>query len=134
MFEIGVVGQFEAAHRLHGDFGPAERLHGHTYRVEVAVRGPELREDGTLLDITILRGALDDVLRRLHFQNLDEVEGLAGRNTTAEAVARFLSEEISPRLALPNLESMTVRVWESPGAWAAYDSSFTTSTSPGIGS
>ena len=34
MYEVGVVAHFEAAHRLVGDFGPAQRMHGHTYRVE----------------------------------------------------------------------------------------------------
>ena len=53
MFEVGVVAQFEAAHRLHGDFGPATRTHGHTYRVEIGARGPSLRGDGTLFDITV---------------------------------------------------------------------------------
>ncbi|HZF58812.1 MAG TPA: 6-carboxytetrahydropterin synthase, partial [Rubrobacter sp.] len=39
MYEIYVAASFEAAHRLVGDFGPATRLHGHTYRLEVVVRG-----------------------------------------------------------------------------------------------
>ena len=48
MYEIGVTAQFEAAHRLEGDFGPATRMHGHTYRLEAIVTGNNLRADGTL--------------------------------------------------------------------------------------
>ena len=54
MYEIYVAARFEAAHRLVGDFGPATRLHGHTYRLDVVVRGERLREDGTLYDIGAL--------------------------------------------------------------------------------
>ena len=119
MFEIGVVAQFEAAHRLHGDFGPATRTHGHTYRVEVAARGPALRDDGTLVDITILQQAVQDVIGELHYRDLDEVPALQGRNTTAEVMALHFFERIAPRLKGESLASLAVRVWESPQAYAA---------------
>ena len=51
MYEIYVAARFEAAHRLVGDFGPAARTHGHTYRMEVILRGQHLADDGTLYDI-----------------------------------------------------------------------------------
>src|SRR5438309_11131309 len=96
MFEVGIVAQFEAAHRLHGDFGPAARLHGHTYRVEVAVRGESLQEDGTLCDIVVVQQALDRVLKTMHYRDLTELELFEGRNTTAEVVAQVLFEQIAP--------------------------------------
>ena len=61
MYEVYVAARFEAAHRLVGDFGPATRIHGHTYRIEVIVRGQRLAEDGTLYDIGRLKKALDDL-------------------------------------------------------------------------
>ena len=121
MFEIGVISSFEAAHRLHGDFGPATRTHGHTYRIEASVRGSSLRGDGTLLDITLLQSALQAVVDDLHLQDLDEIPGLQGTNTTAETVARYIAERIAPRLRGHNLQTLTVRVWESPHAYAAYE-------------
>jgi 6-pyruvoyltetrahydropterin/6-carboxytetrahydropterin synthase len=121
MYEIGVVTQFEAAHRLVGDFGPATRLHGHTYRVEAAVRGEQLKADGTLVDITVVQGALQEATAALHYRNLEEVAALAGINTTAEAVARHLYDQVAPRLRGLGLQSLSVRVWESPAAYAAYE-------------
>jgi 6-pyruvoyltetrahydropterin/6-carboxytetrahydropterin synthase len=121
MYEIGVVAQFEAAHRLVGDFGPAQRLHGHTYRLEVAVRGERLQADGTLYDIGRLNGAVGALVGLLHYQDLDEVPGLAGTNTTAEHVAQFAWELLAPPLREAGLASLLVRVWESPGAYAARD-------------
>jgi 6-pyruvoyltetrahydropterin/6-carboxytetrahydropterin synthase len=119
MFEVGVVAQFEAAHRLQGDFGPATRTHGHTYRVEASVRGPRLRDDGTLCDIVVVQGALQAAIAALHYRDLDELPAFAGRNTTAETVAKHLYDAIAPHLAGRGLASLAVRVWESPNAWAA---------------
>lgn len=121
MFEVGVVAQFEAAHRLRGNFGPATRAHGHTYRVEATVRGSALRDDGTLFDITVLQDAVQDVVAALHYRDLDEIAALEGRNTTAEVMALYLSEQIAPRLHGQGLGSLTVRLWESPQAYASYE-------------
>ena len=120
MFELGIVGRFEAAHRLHGDFGPATRRHGHTYRVEVRATGRQLREDGTLFDITRLQAALDEVTASLHYRDLDEIPALAGRNTTAEVMAQFIFDSIAPRFNGLGLSRLSVRVWESPDAYASY--------------
>lgn len=119
MYEIYVASQFEAAHRLRGDFGPASRLHGHTYRLEALVRGERLAEDGTLYDIGALRGAVEDLASGLHLRDLDEVEGLAGSNTTAEKVADYCWQRLAPDLADSGLSTLLVRVWESPQVYAA---------------
>ncbi|MDI3341441.1 MAG: 6-carboxytetrahydropterin synthase [Sphaerobacter sp.] len=121
MFMIGVVAQFEAAHRLRGEFGPASRLHGHTYRVEVEVSGPQLRDDGTLFDLGQLRAWVDEAVGELDYQDLDALPAFADRNTTAEEVVRFLRDTLMPRLHGQGLRRLTVRVWESPRAYAACD-------------
>jgi 6-pyruvoyltetrahydropterin/6-carboxytetrahydropterin synthase len=119
VYEIYVAASFEAAHRLVGDFGPATRLHGHTYRLEVVVRGEHLQDDGTLYDIGLLRPAVEDLASSLHYRNLGEVPDLAGVNTTAEAVARYCWERLAPPLRGAGLDSLVVRVWESPEVYAA---------------
>jgi len=123
MYEVYVAARFEAAHRLVGDFGPATRTHGHTYRLEVIIRGETLKEDGTLFDIGELKGAVDGLAASLHYRDLDEVPGLAGTNTTAENVASFCWEQLAPGLQDPGLDSLTIRVWESPEVYAAREGS-----------
>ena len=121
MYEIGVVAQFEAAHRLVGDFGPATRLHGHTYRLEAVVRGERLDAAGALYDIGRLREAVDALAASFHYRDLAEVPGLAGVNTTAEAVAHYCWETLALPLRDQGLASLLVRVWESPQVYAARD-------------
>jgi 6-pyruvoyltetrahydropterin/6-carboxytetrahydropterin synthase len=122
MFEVGVRAIFEAAHRLRGDFGPATRLHGHTYQVEVAVRGSALAADGTLIDVGLLRRLLDTALAPLHYQDLDALEVFRGQNSTAEVVARYLFSAL--RAGLADTERVTilrVSVWESPSIYGSYE-------------
>lgn len=119
MFEVGISAQFEAAHQLVGDFGPATRLHGHTYRLDISVRGPQLQVDGTLFDITQLQAATNALVARLHYRNLGEVEGLIGVNTTAEQVANFVWEQLAPALRGIGLVTLSVRVWENATTYAA---------------
>ena len=123
MYEVYVAAQFEAAHRLVGDFGPATRPHGHTYRMEVVVRGERLKDDGTLYNVGLLRPAVEDLAASLHYRDLNDVPGLADVNTTAEAVARYCWDELAPPLRGQGLDSLAVRIWESPQVYAAREDS-----------
>lgn len=120
MFEIGVVAQFEAAHRLVGDFGPATRLHGHTYRLEVTLSGARLDASQALFDVGKLDQLVNQLVEKLHFQDLNQVPGLSQVNTTAEAVARFCFQELAPGLTGQGLDRLSIRVWESPRVFAGY--------------
>lgn len=121
MYEAGVVAQFEAAHRLVGEFGAATRMHGHTYRLEVTVRGDALGEDGTLVDIGPLRAAVDALAATFHYQDLTAVPELKGINTTVEALAGYCWEKLAAQLRGQPLSSLLVRVWESPQAYGGRD-------------
>ena len=123
MYEIFVSAQFEAAHRLVGDFGPATRTHGHTYRIEVIIRGQNLKDDGTLYDIGRLSPAVEELASSLHYRDLNEVPDLANTNTTAEAVAHYCWDKLAPPLHGQGLDSLAVRIWENPQAYAAREDS-----------
>lgn len=121
MFEVGIRTQFEAAHALRGDFGPATRRHGHTYGVDVTVTGSRLRPDGTLLDIGLLQRVVQETIAPLHYRDLDDLEAFRDRNSTAEVVALYLWEQIGPALAGETIDSLAVGVAESPQAFARYE-------------
>ena len=121
MYEIGVSAQFEAAHQLSAEFGPAARLHGHTYTLDVVVRGPALQANGTLYDVGNLRAMYNDLAAALHYRVLSDVPALARTNTTAEAMASYCWETLAAKLRGANLDSLLVRVWENPQVFAARD-------------
>jgi 6-pyruvoyltetrahydropterin/6-carboxytetrahydropterin synthase len=124
MFEIGISEEFEAAHALKGDFGPATRLHGHTYRVEVRAGAREVDATGTFYDIGKLRADLRAVLDDMHYRNLDEMPELARINTTAEMVAQYIFNRIAAPLRASRAVSLKVTVWESPSVFASYSEPF----------
>jgi len=121
VFEVGLALSFEAAHRLVGDFGPAQRLHGHTYRVEVVVRGESITPEGVLINVGALQQAADAAIQPLHMRCLDDLLELQGRNTTVEVLAQYLHGRISPALKTHSGAGLIVRVWESPSVWGAYE-------------
>jgi 6-pyruvoyltetrahydropterin/6-carboxytetrahydropterin synthase len=120
-FEVGVVTRFAATHHLVGDFGPASQPHGHDYRLEAVARGEQLQPDGTLLDITILQNALAAIIAEIAGRDLNTVEGLGQPNPSAEVVARYICQRAFEAIA--GVEALTVRVWESDEAFAAYTTS-----------
>jgi 6-pyruvoyltetrahydropterin/6-carboxytetrahydropterin synthase len=127
-FEVGVVAQFTAEHHLVGDFGPASQPHSHDYRVEACVSGVDLRPDGTLFDITELQAALGAAMRDLDDHDLNQVANLATPNPTAEVVARYIYDRVAVALASQALARLTVRVWESPQAFASYTDELATTS------
>src|SRR6185295_4651943 len=95
MFTVTVRDHFMIAHSFHGaTFGPAQRLHGATYVVDVEFRRQELDADGVVVDIGRAGEALRAVLADLNFRNLDEEPSFKGRNTTAEFLARVVFDRV----------------------------------------
>src|SRR6478736_3185975 len=89
---------FEAAHRLPNtpEGHKCRRLHGHSYRVEVHVRGPVQPDTGWICDFNDLRVAWAPLHEKLDHNYLNEVEGLA--NPTSEVLARWIWAQLEPRL------------------------------------
>ena len=89
---------FEAAHRL--PHVPAEhkcaRLHGHSFRVEIHVRGPVAESSGWVMDFADIKTAFAPTLARLDHYYLNEIPGL--ENPTSENLARWIWNELGPRL------------------------------------
>jgi 6-pyruvoyltetrahydropterin/6-carboxytetrahydropterin synthase len=119
-YEIGVNATFPARHHLVGDFGPARDPHSHEYRLDVAVTGPSLQADGTLIDISQLDAALATIVAELTGQDLNVVPELTEANPTAEVVARYVHDRLAPALRAHGLAELRVRVWESTAAYASY--------------
>jgi len=99
MYAVTVRDHFMIAHSLNGEvFGPAQRLHGATYVVDVEFSRPELDEDGIVVDIGRASSALHEVLAALNYRNLDEEAAFKGRNSTTEALAREVFDRLLARL------------------------------------
>ena len=97
---------FEAAHRL--PFVPeghkCGRLHGHSYRVRLAVEGEVDGRMGWIVDFGDLKSAFEPILEQLDHHYLNEIEGL--ENPTSEMLVQWIWARLSARL--PELSAVEV--------------------------
>jgi 6-pyruvoyltetrahydropterin/6-carboxytetrahydropterin synthase len=101
-------------------FGPAQGLHGATYVVEATFRRRELTDDGVVVDIGAAAAAVDAVLSRLRYRNLDEHSAFAGVLTTTEVVTRWVADRLGESAVARGLDGLDVVLRESPDAWVSY--------------
>lgn len=98
---------FEAAHRLPNV--PAEhkcaRLHGHSFQVRIAVKGPVDPQMGWVMDFGDIKQAFKPIRAQLDHHYLNEIEGL--ENPTSENIARWIWLKLAP--ALPQLDWIEIR-------------------------
>jgi 6-pyruvoyltetrahydropterin/6-carboxytetrahydropterin synthase len=129
MFSVGVSDHVMIAHSFADPtFGPAQRLHGATYAVEVEVRAPSLNVHHVVMDIGALRSILRRVLEAFDYTNLDDHPAFPGRTSTTERVAEYIAKELAGAFsALPDdakaTAGATLRVLlrESPVAFASFE-------------
>jgi len=115
--EIFAEFTFEAAHRLPNV--PQEhkcfRLHGHSFRIEVHVKGPVDNKLGWVTDFADIAAVFEPLRQQLDHHYLNEVNGL--ENPTSENLAVWLWQRL--RGPLPNLSKVVVR--ETCNSGCIYD-------------
>jgi 6-pyruvoyltetrahydropterin/6-carboxytetrahydropterin synthase len=104
----------ECAHRLpHVPAGhKCARVHGHSFRVEIHVRGPVDAQLGWVMDFAELKASFDPLYRQLDHHYLNDVPGLD--NPTSENLARWIWERLLP--TLPLLSAVVVHETCTSGA------------------
>jgi 6-pyruvoyl-tetrahydropterin synthase len=129
MYSVTVRDHIMIAHSLTGQvFGPAQRLHGATYVVDVELKRSDLDADGIVADIGRAAGALRLVLADLNYRNLDDLPAFAGRNTTTEFLARVVFDGLVAAIGRGDLgtgagaiEQIRVTLHESHIASASFE-------------
>ncbi|MBN2055213.1 6-carboxytetrahydropterin synthase QueD [bacterium] len=120
MFELTVESDFSSAHRLRGYSGNCERLHGHSWSVQVTVGSEQLDEIGLVVDFKLLRKILRDITGELDHCLINEHEDFQNTNPTCENIARWLYERMKRELRALPCNLRRVRVWESKGSFCTY--------------
>jgi len=106
-FELRSAFAFEAAHHL-----PAvapdhrcRRVHGHSYTVEVRVRGPVVEPYGWVIDLGTIEASCEWVRHELDHRLLNDISGL--ENPTSEMLARWVWQKLIGEL--PGITAVLVR-------------------------
>jgi len=129
MFTVGVRDHVMIAHSFRGEvFGPAQRLHGATFVVDVEFRCAAIDANGIVVDIGRAHEQLKAALAELNYRNLDELPAFAGRNTTTEFLARHILDRVRDAIKAgrlgpggENVTGLKVTLRESHVAWASFE-------------
>lgn len=109
-WQLRVKDRFQAAHYLKEYRGKCEKVHGHTFQVEVVVVTEELDASGISIDFARIKARLAEILPDHTF--LNEVFPF---NPSAENLARHFFYELKKHFPVKE-----VTVWESEDASATY--------------
>lgn len=106
MFELSKQFRFDAAHTLDRiiDTESSRRIHGHSYRAEVAVRGRPDPVSGMVVDLGILEQEMESARDALDHRFLDEINDLGP--ATMENLSRWIWNRLQP--AVGNIHRVSV--------------------------
>jgi 6-pyruvoyltetrahydropterin/6-carboxytetrahydropterin synthase len=114
MFRLTIHTAFAAAHNLTNYQGDCENLHGHNWKVEVAISTCVLDKAGLGIDFKILKKQTNELLQTLDHKYLNEL------SPSSENIARYLYGELTRIFGSDQVKLEMVTVWESDFAAASY--------------
>lgn len=118
--QLMVKKDFFARHHLPGpEWGDEQYTHTHQYIFELVIEGNSLDEHGFLIDIDLLHRDLEEIIAVFRDTEINELPDFHGGSPSLERFAQSLATRISGKLRGENITGFTVRLWESPDAWAS---------------
>ena len=123
MFQVSVEDTFSSGHALRGYRGKCENVHGHNYRVRVTVEGPQLDSIGLLVDFTLLKQVMREIISRLDHQFINDLEPFRAVNPSAENLAKYFYDEMQRGLKdlPPGARIINATIWETDTSQATYN-------------
>ena len=115
---------FEAAHRLPATDSPCQRVHGHSFRLDVEIESETLTKVGPCIGMVMDFEDISVIVKPLLEVSLDHrfLNDTMDTYPTAERLAQSIYKYISPRLPAKRVVKLVrVRVWETPTCWAEYE-------------
>jgi 6-pyruvoyltetrahydropterin/6-carboxytetrahydropterin synthase len=122
MFQVSVEETFSSGHALRGYKGKCENVHGHNYRVQITLEGPQLDSIGLLVDFTHLKQVIREIIKRLDHQFINDLEPFTSINPSAENLAKYFYEEVISKVKElpPGARVTDAVIWETDTAFARY--------------
>ena len=121
MYTVSVKRDFIAQHYLiGGDWGKENVLHSHHFIAEIRLEGRELDRHGYLVDIVDIEAALGQAVDYFRDHTLNDLPEFAGLNPSIEHFSRIFCLKLNETIDAPNINTLTLTLWETPEAWASY--------------
>lgn len=99
---------FDAAHYIPNYKGKCEKLHGHTYKLDIVIKD-DVKKNGMVIDFAKIKEIVEiSVIEKLDHRELNELF----ENPTAENILEWISLQLKEKLPLSS-----IRLWEGKGKW-----------------
>lgn len=121
MYTITVKKEFSAAHRLRDYHGSCEELHGHNWRVGASLSGQELDATGMVMDFSVLKKILVEILEKLDHKFINEVDPFTKINPTSENIAKWIYGQLKEKCNNTKANVKSITVWETDTSSAIYE-------------
>jgi len=148
MIQVTKEFTFDSAHFLPNYYGKCERMHGHTFRLQVTVEGP-INQSGLAFDFTMLKKIVrEKVVDQLDHQLINDLIKIPSAENTAvwiwnqlvdlgshiehqlkdpnlaKAVSKYFHPEedssIDPSDIFSEVRLVEVKLWETPTSFVTY--------------
>ncbi len=119
MWTVSVETHFWASHRLTLPDGSKEPAHSHNFSVTADIGTENMADMGLVMDFRRLKAMLDDIVADFDNVALDGIDYFRQNNPTAEYVAKYVYEQLRPKLP-KDVKLEAIRVIEEPGCSAKF--------------
>lgn len=118
-FTAIVSGEFSAAHKIPNYPGNCCNVHGHNWKVIVAIAKDNLDELGLSVDLRLVKKHLRDTLKLLDHTDLNSNPFLQNIPPTAENIAKFIFEQMAD--FFPAAKMRYIDIYEGPNSAIRYE-------------
>jgi len=125
--EITVVKEFtfDAAHFLPNHPGKCKNMHGHTYKLQIGLKGKIYPDTGMVLDFghikTYVQDFIIDIMDHKLLNDITPGNNFPTEQPTAERMVVWIVQVLKGLFPIANTEKLSfVRLYETPTSWAEW--------------
>lgn len=121
MFTVSIETNFWASHQLALPDGSEEPAHNHNWLVTAEVGSDKLNSMAVVMNFQTLKEMVDNIVAEFANKSLNEFSYFRQNNPSAENVAKYIYEELKPKLP-KGVKLRSISVVEQPGCSAKFES------------
>lgn len=120
LYTLTVVTDFAASHIIPGHPGKCARLHGHNWKVEVAIKARKLNAIGMAIDFADIKQQTKIIIEGLDHYHLNDIPPFDEISPTAENVSAWIFQQLADKLNTDDVSLSSVTLWETDRSRVCY--------------
>jgi 6-pyruvoyltetrahydropterin/6-carboxytetrahydropterin synthase len=113
MYIMNVIEKFCGAHKLVGYDGECANIHGHNWKIRLAIACTKIDPIGLTIDFKAAKRKLKKILDEFDHKNLNKLESFSKKNPSSENIAKTIFDLCAIAFDNDNAKVVELQVWES---------------------